>query len=44
MDASTHGLGNLGARRVQGVVNIEPDYYTVVIFKLFIWSDNPALL
>jgi hypothetical protein len=39
MDASTHGLGNLGASRVQGVVDIEPDYYTVILFER---SDNPA--
>ena len=41
MDASTHGLGNPGAGRVQGVVDIEPDYNTIILF-ICQWSDNPA--
>ena len=41
MDASAHRLGNLGASRVQGVVDIEPDNYTVILSE---WSDNqPAV-
>lgn len=31
MDASTHLMGYLGASRVQGVVNVEPDDDTVIL-------------